>query len=59
MKKIQLPMLLLALLVISSFVAAGIAIGFRNYLWMVLFILAGFLLMGAGLTRKRKKQSLS
>ncbi|QTM99291.1 hypothetical protein ERJ70_08225 [Sediminibacillus dalangtanensis] len=59
MKKIQLPMLLLAVLVIASFVAAGVAIGFRNYLWMVLFILAGFLLMGFGLARKRRRQSFS
>ncbi|WP_026570494.1 MULTISPECIES: DUF5325 family protein [Sediminibacillus] len=59
MKKIQLPMLLLAVLVIASFVAAGIAIGFRNYLLMVLFILAGFLLMGFGLARKRRRQSFS
>ncbi|SDL78274.1 DUF5325 family protein [Sediminibacillus halophilus] len=59
MKKIQLPMLLLAVLVIASFVAAGVAIGFRNYLWMVLFILAGFLLMGLGLARKRSRQTFS
>ncbi len=56
MKKLQAFMLLLAVLVIFSFVLVGVAIGYRNYLLAFLFSLAGFFIMGAGLARKRKLQ---
>lgn len=55
MKKINIPMLLLAMLVISMFVAVGIAIAFRNIWFVSLFVLLGFGIMGIGLSLKRKK----
>lgn len=57
MKKIQFPMLFLAFLVIFSFVLVGVAIGYRNYWFAALFFILGFMLMGSGLTLKRKRQN--
>lgn len=56
MKKINFPMLLLAILVISMFVAVGIAIAFRNIWFILLFLVLGFCIMGYGLSLKRKKK---
>ncbi|WP_077622152.1 DUF5325 family protein [Sediminibacillus massiliensis] len=56
MKKIQFPMLVLAMLVIFSFLAVGVAIGFRNYWLTAFFFFMGFAIMGYGLSLKRKKQ---
>ncbi|WP_430786192.1 DUF5325 family protein [Virgibacillus flavescens] len=56
MNKINIPMLLLAILVIMSFFSVGIGIALRN-IWLILFfLLLGFGLMGFGLTLKRKKK---
>ncbi|SDJ75151.1 DUF5325 family protein [Sediminibacillus albus] len=57
MKKIQYSKLFLAILVISCFVLVGVAIGFRNYWFTALFFVLGFILMGVGLTLKRKNRS--
>lgn len=56
MKKINIPMLLLAILVICMFLAVGVAIAFRNIWFILLFLLLGFALMGYGLSLKRKKK---
>jgi ABC-type multidrug transport system permease subunit len=55
MKKIQVPMLFLAFLVIFSHVLVGVAIGFRNYGLAAFFFFLGFAIMGYGLSLKRKK----
>lgn len=56
MKKIQYDMFFLAFLVILSFVLTGAAIGSHNFLVALLLFLSGFVIMGAGLARKRKRQ---
>ncbi|GGB63599.1 hypothetical protein F3157_06895 [Virgibacillus dakarensis] len=55
MKNINLPMLLLATLVIAMFLAVGVAISYHNIWFVLLFILLGFATMGLGLTIKRKR----
>ncbi|MBY7143766.1 DUF5325 family protein [Virgibacillus sp. NKC19-3] len=55
MKNINFPMLLLAILVISLFAAVGVAIALRNIWLIFLFIIAGSLVMGYGISLKRKK----
>ncbi|WP_373895894.1 DUF5325 family protein [Virgibacillus natechei] len=55
MKNINFPMLLLAILVISLFAAVGVAIALRNIWLILLFIIGGFLVMGYGISLKRKK----
>ncbi|WP_163970787.1 DUF5325 family protein [Oceanobacillus halotolerans] len=56
MSKINFPMLLLAALVITMFLAVGVAIAFRNIWLILLFIILGFLIMGYGLSLKRKRK---
>lgn len=57
MKQINLPMLALAMLVIFMFVAVGIAISLQN-IWLIsIFSLAGFAIMGFGLSLKRRNNS--
>lgn len=56
MKNINIPMLLLAFLVILSFIAVGLAIAFRNIWFILFFILLGFALMGYGISLKRKRK---
>ncbi|MFC4556973.1 DUF5325 family protein [Virgibacillus kekensis] len=56
MKNINIPMLLLATLVILMFILVGIAIAFRNVWFVLLFIILGFAFMGYGLSLKRKKK---
>ncbi|MFD2760583.1 DUF5325 family protein [Lentibacillus juripiscarius] len=56
MQKIDIPMLLLASLVISMFILVGIAIAFRNIWLILLFLLLGSLFMGFGLSLKRKRK---
>ncbi|MGM8211886.1 DUF5325 family protein [Virgibacillus sp. W0430] len=55
MGKINVPMLLLAILVILMFVIAGFSIALRNGWLVALFLLLGFVLMGYGLVLKRRK----
>ena len=55
MKSINIPMLLLAILVIAMFVAVGVAIAFRDIWFILLFLVLGFCIMGFGLSLKRKK----
>ncbi|WP_099157951.1 DUF5325 family protein [Virgibacillus ndiopensis] len=55
MKNFNIPMFLLAMLVILMFVAVGVAIAFRNIWFVILFILLGFAFMGFGLSIKRRK----
>ncbi|WP_161485714.1 MULTISPECIES: DUF5325 family protein [Gracilibacillus] len=52
---IQLSKLLLALCVILSFSAAGVAIAFRSVPFILLAFLLGFALMGFGIAQKRKQ----
>lgn len=56
MKKLDLPMLLLATLVILMFVLVGIAIAFRNIWLVLLFIILGVAFMGYGISLKRKRK---
>ncbi|GAB3068204.1 DUF5325 family protein [Virgibacillus ainsalahensis] len=56
MKNINFPMLMLAILVISMFMAVGVAIAFRNIGFIILFIALGFALMGYGISLKRKRK---
>jgi len=57
MKNINVPTLLLAILVVSMFCLVGIAMFYENFLFMILFTLLGFLIMGYGLVLKRKRKS--
>lgn len=57
MSKINIRMLLLALLIISMFAAVGIALAFRNVWLVILFFLLGFALMSYGISLKRKSDS--
>ncbi|WP_175631876.1 DUF5325 family protein [Virgibacillus siamensis] len=56
MKNINIPMLLLATLVILMFVLVGISIAYRNIWFVLLFIILGFAFMGYGLSLKRKRK---
>lgn len=49
MKRINFPMLFLALLVVAMFSLVGIAIHYANFWLMGLFLLLGFAFMGFGL----------
>lgn len=49
MKRINFPMLLLAILVVTMFSLVGIAIHYANFWLIGLFLLLGFALMGFGL----------
>ncbi|MBD1224425.1 DUF5325 family protein [Virgibacillus halodenitrificans] len=55
MKGINISKLLLAILVISMFVAVGVAIAYRNVWLVLLFIFLGFAIMGYGLSRRKRK----
>ncbi|GEN30304.1 thiol:disulfide interchange protein [Cerasibacillus quisquiliarum] len=55
MKKIDFPMLMLAILVILMFIGASIGISLQN-IWMVIgLILLGFIFMGVGISIKQKR----
>lgn len=54
MKAIQYSKLLLAILVIASFSLVGVAIAYRSFWLAGLFFLLGFVLMGFGISLKRK-----
>lgn len=47
-------MLFLAILVITMFSLVGVAIAYENFLFMIVFLLLGFALMGYGINLKRK-----
>lgn len=51
----KLFMFLMAVLVVGFFIAAAIAISYQNTWLIVTFLLSGFVVMGIGLTIKRKK----
>ena len=55
MKKIDFPMLMLAMLVIFMFIGAAIGISLQN-IWMVIgLILLGFMFMAVGISIKQKR----
>lgn len=55
MKKIDFPMLMLAILVILMFIGAAIGISLQN-IWVVIgLILLGFIFMGVGISIKQKR----
>lgn len=56
MKNINVPILLLATLVVSMFCLVGVAMFYENFLFMILFTLLGFFFMGYGLMLKRKRK---
>lgn len=57
MKKLNVKMLGLSLLVIAMFIGAAISITYRNIWIILLFILLGFVVMGYGLSLKKKERS--
>lgn len=54
MKNFNFPMFLLACLVVLMFSFVGVAVAFKSYLLIGLFLLLGFLFMGYGIAMKRK-----
>ncbi|WP_158589674.1 MULTISPECIES: DUF5325 family protein [Clostridia] len=56
MKKLNIPMLLLAMLVISMFIGVGAAIAYRNIWLVILFLLLGFGFMGTGIRFKKTRE---
>lgn len=56
MKNVNIPMLLLALLVIIIFSAAGVAIAFRSLFAIIASLVLAFLMMGYGISLKRKRE---
>lgn len=57
MEKLNIPMLLLSLLVVSMFILVGLAIAFRNIWLVALFLFLGFAMMSFGISLKRKRES--
>ncbi|WP_194287267.1 DUF5325 family protein [Gracilibacillus oryzae] len=57
MKNIQWFKLFLAILVILSFSAAGVGIALKSIWVIVLSLLLGFIIMGYGISLKRKDAS--
>lgn len=55
MKNFNFPMFLLAFSVILMFCLVGVAIAYMSVLFIVLFSLAGFALMGLGISLKKRK----
>ncbi|MHA6252062.1 DUF5325 family protein [Oceanobacillus sp. CAU 1775] len=54
MKNVNWSFLILAVLVVTMFIAVGFAIALRNVWLIILFIVLGFFLMGYGISLKRK-----
>ncbi|HZW68832.1 MAG TPA: DUF5325 family protein [Pseudogracilibacillus sp.] len=59
MKKINFPMLMLAILIVAMFSLVGVAVNYANFWLMGLFLLLGFLLMGFGIKIKKNRQANS
>ncbi|HLS23067.1 MAG TPA: DUF5325 family protein [Pseudogracilibacillus sp.] len=57
MRKINFPMLLLAILVVLMFCFVGIAIHYGNFWLIILFTLLGFAFMGFGLKIRKTNES--
>lgn len=57
LKDVNIPILLLAALVVTMFCLVGVAMFYENTLFMILFTLLGFGTMGYGLMLKRKRKS--
>jgi len=55
-KKVDIPMLLLASFVILSFAGVGLAIALRSVWLIILLIIVGFSAMGYGIYLKKKKE---
>lgn len=55
MKRINFPMLLLAIVVVAMFSLVGIAIHYANFWLIGLFLLLGFAFMGFGLKIRKKE----
>jgi len=56
MKKINVPMVLLAILAVFCFMLVGVAISYQSLLWSFICLLLGFSVMGYGFTLKRKQR---
>lgn len=54
MKDFNFPMFLLACLVVFMFALVGVAVAFKSFLLIILFLILGFVLMGYGIFLKRK-----
>jgi len=57
MKKINFPMLLLAMLVVLMFCLVGIAIHYGNFWLVALFLILGFAFMGYGLSKRKLEET--
>ncbi|WP_249869907.1 DUF5325 family protein [Oceanobacillus saliphilus] len=56
MKKVNYPMLLLAMSVILMFILVGLAIAMRNIWLILLFLIVGFGIFGYGLALKKRRK---
>ncbi|WP_170138845.1 DUF5325 family protein [Oceanobacillus chungangensis] len=54
MKRVNVPMLLLSMLVIAMFLGVGLSIALRNIWLILIFLILGFSLMSIGIARKKK-----
>lgn len=57
LKNFNLPILLLAMLVVLMFCLVGVAFFYESVLFSILFTLLGCAFMGYGLVLKRKRKS--
>jgi hypothetical protein len=56
-KKINIPMFLLASFVILTFAAVGFAIAMRSVWLTIILLILGFSAMGYGISLKKKRES--
>lgn len=58
MKNFNFLMFLLACLVVVMFSLVGVAVAFKSYLLISLFLLLGFAFMGYGISLKKRKSDM-
>ncbi|WP_187378547.1 DUF5325 family protein [Oceanobacillus jeddahense] len=56
MKKLDIPMLLLACLVVLLFILVGLAIAFRSVWAIILCIILAFSVFGFAMSKKKKRK---
>lgn len=55
MKNFNFPMFILACVVVLMFSLVGVAVAFKNFLLIGLFLILGFVFMGYGIALKKRK----
>lgn len=58
MNNFNFPMFLLALLVVFMFSLVGVAVAYKNFLLIGLFLILGFAFMGYGISLKKRKSDV-